>query len=129
MKFKIASADILPGKESEEVLQGVLDVLKEHSEITKVRVEGHTDNIGGAKFNLTLSQRRAASVRRYLIEHGVEAERLLSEGYGGQNHLSIDQFVSDGLRLTGIEFDAKTVRVTGEAQGTARALVRKLALQ
>jgi hypothetical protein len=34
-----------------------------------------------------------------------------------------------GLRLTGIEFDAKTVRVTGEAQGTARALVRKLALQ
>jgi hypothetical protein len=34
-----------------------------------------------------------------------------------------------GLRLVGVEFDAKTLRVIGEAQGTARALVRKLALQ
>ena len=34
-----------------------------------------------------------------------------------------------GLRLTGIEFDSNTLRVTGEAQGTARALVRKIAMQ
>ena len=33
------------------------------------------------------------------------------------------------LRLTGIEFDSKTLRVIGEAEGTARALVRKIALQ
>ncbi|MEA2979890.1 MAG: hypothetical protein QOF09_1713, partial [Alphaproteobacteria bacterium] len=34
-----------------------------------------------------------------------------------------------GLRLTGIEFDSTTLRVTGEADGTARALIRKIALQ
>lgn len=39
MKFKSASAEIEPGKDSEEVLQAVLEVLKAHPEIAKVRVE------------------------------------------------------------------------------------------
>ena len=47
-----------------------------------MRIEGHTDNRGKPQYNLELSKRRAAAVLRYLSEHGVEAARLESEGYG-----------------------------------------------
>lgn len=47
-----------------------------------IRIEGHTDDIGDAQENLTLSQNRAAEVKNYLIELGVSASRLSSVGYG-----------------------------------------------
>ena len=47
-----------------------------------MRVEGHTDNHGKPKYNKTLSDRRAKAVVRYLIEKGVEPQRLTSEGFG-----------------------------------------------
>jgi outer membrane protein OmpA-like peptidoglycan-associated protein len=45
-------------------------------------IAGHTDSVGADNFNLTLSQKRAESVRKYLIEKGIAAERLTSVGYG-----------------------------------------------
>jgi OOP family OmpA-OmpF porin len=47
-----------------------------------VRVEGHTDSIGTDAYNQGLSQRRAESVRNYLIGRGVSASRLSAVGYG-----------------------------------------------
>lgn len=49
---------------------------------TVVRVEGHTDSIGAAAYNLDLSQRRAESVKTYLVRQGVDAKRLQARGYG-----------------------------------------------
>jgi outer membrane protein OmpA-like peptidoglycan-associated protein len=82
VKFKTNSAEILPGKDSEEVLQAVLKVMKEHPEIKQVRVEGHTDDRGAAALNRTLSQNRAASVVKWLTKNGIEKERLTSAGFG-----------------------------------------------
>ena len=48
----------------------------------RIRIEGHTDDVGGAKKNQELSQARAESVRDYLIKKGVEPERLQAVGYG-----------------------------------------------
>ena len=48
----------------------------------RVEVQGHTDNKGGAQYNKKLSDRRAASVVRWLVHHGVDKGRLLSKGYG-----------------------------------------------
>jgi OmpA-OmpF porin, OOP family len=48
----------------------------------KVRIEGHTDSRGSDKFNLKLSRGRAASVRKYLLDRGIDAERMIAEGYG-----------------------------------------------
>jgi outer membrane protein OmpA-like peptidoglycan-associated protein len=82
VKFKLNSAEILPGKDSEEVLQAVAKVLKDHPEIKKVRVEGHTDNIGNPGYNKTLSANRAASVVKWLTKNGIDAARLTSQGFG-----------------------------------------------
>ena len=80
VKFKTASARILP--ESDAILTAVADILKEHPEITKVRVEGHTDNRGGAAYNQGLSRQRAASVVKWLTGHGIDRARLASQGFG-----------------------------------------------
>ena len=97
VKFKTGSADILPGKDSEEVLQAVLAILKAHAEIKAVRVEGHTDNQGPAALNKTLSANRAASVVKWLIGHGIDKSRLTSAGFGPDRPLR-DKSTEEGRR-------------------------------
>ena len=80
VKFATGSDRLLP--ESEPVLTSVMEVLQAHNEITKLEVRGHTDSRGGAAANLQLSKRRAASVLKWLIAHGVAAGRLGSNGFG-----------------------------------------------
>jgi outer membrane protein OmpA-like peptidoglycan-associated protein len=48
-------------------------------------IEGHTCNIGTAEYNLALGERRAASVRDYLISRGIPASRLETQSYGEEN--------------------------------------------
>ncbi len=82
VRFATSSAAIVPGKDSEDVLNAVVKVLKEHPEVAKVQVEGHTDNQGGAGYNRTLSASRAASVVKWLVKNGIDAGRLTSAGFG-----------------------------------------------
>jgi OOP family OmpA-OmpF porin len=56
--------------------------LKSKWGVTRVEVGGHTDGRGSEAHNLALSQRRAETVRAYLIEKGLSAERLVARGYG-----------------------------------------------
>jgi outer membrane protein OmpA-like peptidoglycan-associated protein len=63
------------------VLDAVVEVLEKNPEI-KIEVQGHTDNRGGAAYNKKLSDARAGSVMKYLVSHGVSADRLTSKGYG-----------------------------------------------
>jgi len=64
------------------LLDQAAGLLVARPEIRRVRIEGHTDDRGSSRHNQDLSQRRAESVRRYIIEQGVAAERLLAEGFG-----------------------------------------------
>lgn len=64
------------------LLNGVATVLNANTDISSVRVEGHTDSRASDEHNLDLSQRRAESVVRYLIEAGVDPARLTPVGYG-----------------------------------------------
>ena len=50
----------------------------------KIDVQGHTDNKGGADYNKKLSDRRAASVKKYLVSKGIDSSRLVSHGYGAE---------------------------------------------
>jgi len=63
------------------ILDAVRDVLVANPKIT-LEVQGHTDNVGQAAYNLKLSQQRADSVRAYLVAHGIEPARLISKGFG-----------------------------------------------
>ncbi len=68
--------------QSHELLNDVATVMKENANVKKVRIEGHTDGDGSAKYNKTLSQGRADAVKDFIVAAGVEAERLESVGYG-----------------------------------------------
>jgi OOP family OmpA-OmpF porin len=83
--FTPGKAQIQP--RSRLLLNQVARVLKEHPEIERVVIEGHTDNVGNAQRNLALSQDRADSVRRYLIAQGVAPDRLEARGFGQDNPL------------------------------------------
>ncbi len=48
-------------------------------------VFGYTDNVGSEEYNLKLSERRANEARKYLIERGVEADRITAKGFGKLN--------------------------------------------
>ena len=63
------------------VLDAVKDALVANPKIT-IEVQGHTDNVGQAAYNLRLSGQRADAVRGYLVSHGVDAQRLVSKGFG-----------------------------------------------
>lgn len=78
--FATAKATILP--RSFPLLNNVASVLRDHPEIQLIRVEGHTDAQGGRDYNISLSQRRANSVKDYLIHQGVDGTRLQAKGFG-----------------------------------------------
>lgn len=63
------------------VLESVSKVLRKFDK-TLLQIDGYTDSQGSFEFNQQLSERRAASVERYLVEVGVEAARLQSRGWG-----------------------------------------------
>jgi outer membrane protein OmpA-like peptidoglycan-associated protein len=79
IEFDTAKAAILPA--SEPVLAEVLKLMESRPDL-KLRVEGHTDNVGTAASNQALSQKRAAAVAAWLVAHGVDGDRLTSAGFG-----------------------------------------------
>lgn len=62
-------------------LDEVLSVLRNNPDL-RIRIEGHTDNIASAEYNQKLSLRRAKAVHDYLVEHGIQAQRLSVAGFG-----------------------------------------------
>jgi len=78
--FEVNSDVLKP--ESDSVLDEAAKTLNNEYPDAKVEVAGHTDSSGKAEYNMELSRRRAESVRKYLVEHGVDAGRLTSAGYG-----------------------------------------------
>ena len=77
--FETGKWDITP--ESEVVLQGALQTMMTYQDII-VEISGHTDNVGSNSSNQTLSQKRADSVRFWLIQKGVAPDRIIAKGYG-----------------------------------------------
>lgn len=77
--FETGKAAILP--DSENVLGEIAKMLQENPDV-KLSVEGHTDNVGAAAANQTLSEKRAQAVVTWLTAHGVGAARLKAKGWG-----------------------------------------------
>lgn len=96
------------------LLRQVALIIKANPEITKIRVEGHTDNVGDDASNLELSQRRANEVVKFLVNLGVDASRLVAVGYGETKPVA-DNATAKGKEqnrrvvFTIIELDGKPV--------------------
>lgn len=77
--FKFDKADLTTV--AKEILKKNIETMKEYPDIDVI-IEGHTSMIGSARYNMALSIRRAKSVEKYLMRHGIAAERLSTIGYG-----------------------------------------------
>lgn len=104
VKFKTSSAEILPGKDSLDVLEAVQRVLKDHMEIMRVRIEGHTDSRGDKNYNKTLSANRAAAVVKWLTSHGIDAGRLTSAGFGTERPIATNDTDAGRQQNRRVEF-------------------------
>ena len=80
--FRVVSNQV-----SFSLLDEVAQALQDNPKIN-VEVQGHADSQGDDKFNLKLSNSRAASVRTYLIKKGVDSSRMTSKGYGENQPIS-----------------------------------------
>ncbi|MBT8136215.1 MAG: OmpA family protein [Gammaproteobacteria bacterium] len=79
VQFELSSAKLVD--ESTAILKEAAETLRRNPDL-RVEAAGHTDTSGPAEFNRDLSQRRAESVRRYLISRGVNADNITAKGYG-----------------------------------------------
>jgi outer membrane protein OmpA-like peptidoglycan-associated protein len=74
-------------KESEPKLDIVADFMT-HKRSARVEISGHTDNVGSAKSNKVLSQKRAEACRKYVMSKGVDGSRIKAVGYGGERPIA-----------------------------------------
>jgi len=91
--FEFNSAEL--DEPTEDFLEELTTTLKENENL-KLKIEGHTDNIGSDKFNLRLSQKRSDAVKNHLIKMGIHPERLFSEGKG--MHQPLNENLTDEER-------------------------------
>jgi outer membrane protein OmpA-like peptidoglycan-associated protein len=86
-----------------ELLNQVAIAIKSNPAMS-VLVEGHTDSVGSNTFNMGLSQRRADSVREYLLGQGVEGERLTAIGFGEEKPIDSNQTKDGREKNRRVEF-------------------------
>ena len=99
--FDRGNATMLPG--SYETLDEVVAFLQENPAV-EIEVAGHTDNQGRADLNLTLSRERAAAVKQYLVEQGINADRIIQQGYGGTRPLVSNAIEEERNKNRRVEF-------------------------
>ena len=91
--FESGKAILKP--ESEAGINQLKQYLDETPRVTKLRIEGHTDNVGSPESNETLSGQRALAIKAALIAKGITKERLLAVGFGQTKPLA-DNTTEDG---------------------------------
>ncbi len=84
VQYEFNKADLNPN--SFPILDEYADTMKSHPNMI-VEIAGHTDNVGSDDYNLRLSQRRAESVRQYLLKKGIKPHRIIAKGYGERQPL------------------------------------------
>jgi outer membrane protein OmpA-like peptidoglycan-associated protein len=102
VQFAHDKATILPV--SAPLLDEVATVLRETPDIRKVRIEGHTDSHGKPAYNRRLSQRRAESVLRYLVQTGIARSRLVAKGFGADHPIAPNDTANARARNRRVEF-------------------------
>jgi outer membrane protein OmpA-like peptidoglycan-associated protein len=100
--FRTGRHNILP--KSFPVLNQVVSVLKSRPKL-RVRVEGHTDTVGNANRNRALSDRRARSVKAYLVQKGIDKDRLEYKGFGPDKPIADNKTKQGRAKNRRVEFN------------------------
>ncbi len=112
IQFETGTATIRP--QSEAVLTEIAAVLRDHPEIERCEVAGHTDDVGSAELNARLSRERATAVLEWLVARGIARGRLTASGYGATRPLVPNATEDDRARNRRVEF-VITSRSSGAA--------------
>jgi OmpA-OmpF porin, OOP family len=103
--FDFNETDIKPEAYQDLIL--LKDFLSKNSK-TMIEIGGHTDNLGSDEHNRELSQRRAEAIRVYLINKGINADRLLAIGYGEGNPIAENQNPDGSDNFEGRKLNRRT---------------------
>lgn len=123
--YAFDKATLLP--ESKNALDSLILMLNENPNIT-IELSAHTDYRGAEDYNKTLSQKRAESVVKYLIDHGIAADRLTAVGYGEEKPKTIRRKVAERypwLKENDVLTEEFILKLKPEQQETANALNRR----
>ena len=112
--FDFDSAKLRPAANAK--LQPVVEFAIKYPE-AGLDVHGHTDGIGSPAYNQKLSERRAASVKAYLVKKGIDAGRIVTKGFGETQHIADEKTKAGRAKNRRVEIhytiiDEKKVRVT-----------------
>jgi outer membrane protein OmpA-like peptidoglycan-associated protein len=102
VEFDTNRATIHPSSSS--LLDTVAEVLKQHPEILKIEVQGHTDSRGVPEVNTVLSQHRAEAVAAALAKRGIDPSRLVAKGYGPTRPLMANLTTQGRAKNRRVEF-------------------------
>ncbi len=103
--FAYDSAEISPAQR-EQLEQNALWI-RQHSDVKTMVLEGHTDERGSVEYNLALGERRAQAVRQYLIQLGIDRDRLNILSYGEEKPVAYGGGEDDYRQNRRVEFTPK----------------------
>jgi len=99
--FESGSAALTP--DSYAVLDQVVRSLMAYPEV-RVEIRGYTDSVGSWEYNLKLSQKRAEAVKQYLVNSGIDPNRLVAKGYGEADPIASNKTAEGRAQNRRIEF-------------------------
>jgi OmpA-OmpF porin, OOP family len=124
IEFETNEARIKQTPKTLATLESLADTMKKHPNITKLRVEGHTDNVGKPKANDKLSKARAEAVAKWLSQHDVAEARIITLGFGAKRPLVANDSPDHRAQNRRTEYyveelDGKKVDASKVASGTS----------
>jgi outer membrane protein OmpA-like peptidoglycan-associated protein len=128
IQFEYNKAVILPA--SFGLLDEIKDVITKNAHLKKISIEGHASSEGDAKHNLKLSDERAKSVMKYLVDKGVDAGRLTAKGFGVTRPIA-DNATDEGkeknrrVEFLIVEQDITQKKVEVDHSGTEKVIEEK----
>ncbi|MEM9052154.1 MAG: OmpA family protein [Bacteroidota bacterium] len=99
--FETSQSELL--KESVVQLLALKRILEDNPSM-KIELRGYTDNRGNDSYNMELSESRAKAVKVWLIEYGIEAQRLTSRGFGRKDPVESNETKAGRARNRRVEF-------------------------
>jgi outer membrane protein OmpA-like peptidoglycan-associated protein len=102
VQFRTGSTEI--DRNSEPLVDQIAQALAANPQVKRVRIEGHTDNVGGTAANQKLSEQRAAAVKTALVKRGVDGDRLDARGFGETRPIGPNESPGGRQRNRRVEF-------------------------